>query len=235
MGMVKSDPGKVARSQVPSAGMRVVDLSLDIYDGAPTYPGLAECSIEQTHTIAVDGLNISKLTLSTHGTTHLDAPFHCKDNGRTVEQLELDKCVGLARVIDLSDLPPKALVRVSDLGSALEHVVPRARILLRFDWDKHYSHPEYFADHPNISLELAHWFAERRISLLGIDTPTPNLQQVVDVHAVLLEAGILLVEALAHLDQLPDGEVFFIAAPLRIVGADGAPLRAIAVVAENPT
>jgi kynurenine formamidase len=235
MGIEESDSGKLPLSQIPSGGIRVVDLSLDIYDGAPTYPGLAECSVTRTHTVAANGLNISRLTLSTHGTTHLDAPSHIRDDGGTVEQLELEKCVGPAWVIDLSALPPKSLVRVSDLGPAAEHVVPGARILLRFDWDKHYPHPEYFADHPNISLELAHWFAARRISVLGIDTPTPNLDQVVDVHGVLLEAGIVLVEALANLDRFPEDGGFLIVAPLRVVGADGAPLRALALVERGPS
>ena len=87
-----------------------------------------------------------------------------------------------------------------------------------------------FADFPSLTVEAAQWLAERRIGLLGMDTPTPGTQWK-EVHWILLAKGleIVIVEGLTQLDQLP--ERFTLSAfPLNFKGRDGAPCRAVAIV-----
>ena len=218
------------RVTVPPLKGQLIDLSQGIYDGAPTYEGLPECSVVATHTLEKDKLHMTKLTINTHGTTHLDAPFHFLADGRTVDQLDLSKCIGPARVIDLTHKGPNEPVEVADLEAYADVIAPGARILFRFDWDKVYPEARYFTDHPYVTLELARWLASKRIALLGLDSPTPNQTDWVEVHTILLEAEIVIVEALTHLERLPAGEFFFMAAPLLIVGRDGAPVRALALI-----
>jgi kynurenine formamidase len=186
--------------------------------------------VVSSHTIEADQLNMTQLTINTHGTTHLDAPFHFIADGKTVDQLDLSKCIGPARLIDLSNKNPNEPVEVADLEAHADVIVSGARILLRFNWDKVYPQPRYFTEHPYLTLEAARWLASREIAMLGIDSPTPNQNDWVEVHTILLAAEIIIVEALAHLERLPDREFLFMAAPLLIVGRDGAPIRALALV-----
>ena len=212
-------------------GRTLIDLSQGIYDGAPTYPGLPECSVEVSHTLEEDQLNATRLCIGTHGTTHLDAPYHFVPGGKTIDQLDLSKCIGPARVIDLTHKGDNDPVEVADLEKHDDIVTPGSRILLRFDWDRVYPDPRYIKDHPCITLDLAEWLASKRIALLGLDSPTPNQTDWVEAHTLLLEAEIVIVEALTRLDQLPlDRPFFFMAAPLLIMGRDGAPIRALALV-----
>jgi kynurenine formamidase len=215
---------------VPPLKGQLIDLSQGIVDGAPTYEALPRCSVTPTHTIESDQLNMTQLTINTHGTTHLDAPYHFVADGKTVDQLDLSKCIGPARLIDLTHKGPNEPVEVADLEPHADIVIPGARILLRFDWDKVYPEPRYFSDHPFLTIELSRWLASRGIAMLGLDSPTPNQTDWVEVHTILLSAEIVIVEALSHLERLPADEFFFMAAPLRIVGRDGAPVRALALV-----
>jgi arylformamidase len=215
---------------VPPLEGRLIDLSQGIFSKAPTYEGLPECLVTPTHTLEKDQLNMTLLTINTHGTTHLDAPFHFVADGRTVDQLDLSKCIGPARMIDLTHKGASQPVEIADLEAYDDTVVPGARLLFRFDWDKVYPEPRYFSDHPYLTVELAEWLASRKVAMIGLDTPTPNQTDWVKVHTILLRAEIVIVEALAHLERLPTHEFFFMAAPLLIVGRDGAPVRAMALV-----
>ena len=89
---------------------------------------------------------------------------------------------------------------------------------------------EFFSDYPDLTIEAARWIAERRIGLLGMDTPTPSSQWL-ECHHILLGKGteIVIVEGLANLDQLPP-EFTLMAFPLNLKGRDGSPIRAVALV-----
>jgi len=216
--------------QIPPLKGELVDLTLGIYDGAPSYDRLPPCSIRPVLTLESDGLAVSLLALNSHGTTHLDAPSHCVAGGRTVDMLALSTCVGPARVIDLTHKLPGEPVDVRDLIEHSDIVVPGSRVLLNLGWDKVFPDRRYYTDHPHITPGLAQWLAARQIALLGLDIPTPNLNAVIDVHRILLGAGIVVVESLAHLERLPATPFLLIAAPLLVLGGDGAPVRAMAIV-----
>ena len=107
---------------------------------------------------------------------------------------------------------------------------PGAKIIYRTGWDRAFGTREYFSDFPSLTVEAAQWLAEKRIGLIGMDTPTPGTDWQ-EVHLVLLAQGveIVIVEGLTRLEQLP--ERFTLSAfPLNIKGRDGAPCRAVAIV-----
>ncbi len=208
---------------------RIIDLSLDIYPGAPTFPGDPACQFHVHETIASAGYNLTQVCFGTHQGTHLDASFHFADRGRTVDRIDLARCVGPATVIDLSWKQPRDAITVADFAPYESRVQPGARILCRLGWDRRLFQPGYFSDFPSMTVQLAEWLADRKIALIGLDTPSPSADQSTEVHQILLGAEVVIVEGLAHLDELPSDEVFFVAAPLRLRGLDGSPVRALAV------
>jgi kynurenine formamidase len=86
---------------------------------------------------------------------------------------------------------------------------------------------------PRVSLELAEWCAAKRVRMLGVEPPSVadvnNLEELTAVHKVLLEAGVIIVEGLANLDQIRRERVTFMAFPLKVAGGDGSPVRAFAL------
>jgi arylformamidase len=209
---------------------RIVDLSLDIYPGAPSFPGDPACQFNIHDTIASVGYNLTQICFGSHQGTHLDAPYHFYGRGKTVDQVDLERCVGPATVVDFSWKQPKESITVADFAPYEPIVQPGARILLRLGWDKMLGQPGYFTDFPSMTTELANWLASRKIALIGMDSPGPSADQWKDVHLALLAAEVVIVEGLANLEQLPTGEVFFVAAPLRLQGLDGSPVRALALL-----
>ena len=208
---------------------RIIDLSMEIYHGAPNYAYDPKCAVIVHNTIESIGYNITQISMSTHQGTHLDAPYHFLDNGITVDEIPLERCIGKVFKVDLTYKRPKEPILVEDFLPYEDMIVKGCKIVYQTGWDKKFPDKSYFYDFPYISKELSDWFAYKEIALLGMDTPTPNATDWMYVHKSLLEKEIVIVEALANLEKLTKEEFLLFAAPIKIKGRDGAPIRAVAI------
>lgn len=207
--------------------MRIIDLTLPINNDMPGV------DVSPTKRIATHGWNATTLTLYSHCGTHMDAPCHFLDGGRTIDQQDLSVVMGPAIVVDLSPATPKQLLTVDNFASVANQVTPGCRLLLRTDWHKRFGTMEYRNELPRISIELARWFVEREVGLLGVEPPSVadvnNIDEVTEVHQTLFRGGVVILEGLANLDQLTQKIVQLVALPLKVIGGDGTPVRAIAM------
>ena len=195
--------------------------------------GMRGVTIHPHTRIANEGYNTTNLHLYSHAGTHMDAPLHFLDGGATIDQWPLAQCIGSAIVIDLSFKAPDSLISVADLGVAAAKIGQGSRVLLRTDWDDHATLPDYRTHFPRISRELASWLVEQGVWLVGVQTPSvaslADREELRDVHQILLRGGIVIVECLMNLRELPE-VVTFIALPLKVDGGDGSPVRAVALI-----
>jgi kynurenine formamidase len=176
------------------------------------------------------GYNLSRLVTSTHQGTHIDAPRHFFDDGECIDEIALDRCVVKAVKVDLTGKQPDEAIEPADLQPYIKFIEQGCCVLLHTGWEKHFPDQAFFSGFPYVSKELADWFVEKKTGLVGMDMPTPNGVNWKYVHLKMLGAGILIVEGLANMSQLPDGEVFtFFSLPLKLQGRDGSPVRAIAI------
>ena len=212
--------------------MRIIDLSLPI-DAA--MPGV---NITPARRLESDGWNATTLSLYSHCGTHMDSPFHFLPEGDTIDGQDLSATVGPALVVDLSPASPRQLIGVNDLGPTAEEVKPGSRLLLRTDWHKRYGTPEYRDALPRISLEFAEWLVARRVGMVGVEPPSVadvnDMRELTEVHRTLFRGGVVIVEGLANLDAITQPVVEFVALPLKVVGGDGSPVRAIAIESDEP-
>jgi kynurenine formamidase len=212
--------------------MELIDLSVPIETGMPVYPGDPEVSIGPALTVARDGVNVLRLHLGSQSGTHVDAPCHIDDSLPTLDDLPLERFCGPAVVVDARGLAPR-----SPIGPApFERADPGAIVLVATGWSAHWGTARYPA-HPFLSQEAAALLVERGIRTVGIDAlsvdPTPA--DDFPAHRVLCGAHAVIAENLTGLDRLLDAqtrgrpiEVFML--PIRLAGADGAPVRAVARV-----
>ena len=212
--------------------MKIIDLSLPIDNQ------MRGVSVLPAKTIAKEGWNATTLELYSHCGTHMDAPFHFVDGAATIDEQDLRVCVGSALVIDLTQngtLSDGELITVEHLESYHSQITAGSRLLLRTDWYKRYGTDEYRDALPRISIELAKWLVDRRVTMIGVEPPSVAdvnaISELTDVHQVLFRGGVLIVEGLANLDQISKSVVQFIALPMKIAGGDGSPVRAIAIEA----
>jgi arylformamidase len=217
---------------------RFIDLSHPLEHGQPNFPWDPKISVLPHNTVGSIGYNITQISLSTHQGTHLDAPFHFYDDGRTVDQMDLGKFCGPAALVDLARggaLPAKTPLTVELFEPHEGLFQPESRVLYRTGWDRMFGRAGYFQDYPTLTLEAARWIAARKISLLGMDTPTPS-NDWKECHWILLAKGveIVIVEGLTNLEKLPP-HFTFIGFPLKFKGRDGSPIRAVAMLDEWPS
>ena len=206
---------------------RIVDLSL------PVSNSLRGVAISPARLLESDGWNATTLNLYSHAGTHMDAPRHFLPDGPTLDQQDLQACCGPARLIDLTPVQPRQLLTVEDVVSRIGNVHAGDRLLFRTDWHRRVGTLEYRDELPRISLELAQWLVQSKVALIGVEPPSVadvnNMEELTAVHQTLFRGGVVIVEGLAHLDQLTQSEVDFIALPLNILDGDGCPVRAIAM------
>lgn len=213
--------------------MKLIDLSHPLEHGQLNFPLDPKISVLPHNSVPAVGYNMTHISLATHQGTHLDAPFHFYDDGKTVDRMELEQFYGPATLVDLAPggyLDARTPLTVEMFEAHADAFQPGARIIYRTGWDRMFGTLEYFADFPTLTLDAARWMIERRIRMLGMDTPTPSTDWK-ECHLLLLDAAveILIVEGLTKLEQLPK-HFTFIGFPLKITGRDGSPIRAVAVV-----
>jgi kynurenine formamidase len=215
---------------------RIIDLTFPLEEGMTTFPVHWHPPVEITQLgrFGIEDRETRKITLGTHTGTHLDAPRHFVPGGKTVETLDLNVLVGPATLIDFSGLDPLHEISIADLRIHLD-TIPK-RLVLRFDWPKYWGTLRYYENHPFLSDSAAEWLAEGGMKLLAMDTPMPDSPKNgrgtandSPVHKILLRKEVILCEYLCNLDKISQKEFQLIALPLKINGADGSPMRCIAI------
>ncbi|MCB2186435.1 MAG: cyclase family protein [Deltaproteobacteria bacterium] len=207
--------------------MRFFDLTLPLGSGLPVWPGdppfalTPEASLE-----GGDGLNLSSLCLSAHAGTHVDAPRHYLADGPAVDQLPLASLVGPARVVEFPG--PGHLTAQFLAGAGL--AAPLGRVLLKTPNSRFWAagEGEFRPDFTALTPGAAAWLVAEGASLVGVDylSVDPWEAAGAPAHQALLAAGVVIVEGL-DLSQVPPGDYHLACLPLKIVGGDGAPCRAV--------
>ncbi|OGN89907.1 MAG: hypothetical protein A2Y88_11740, partial [Chloroflexi bacterium RBG_13_48_10] len=148
--------------------MRTYDITLTITPHMVVWPGDPKVSLKRTSSIASgDSSNVSQITMSCHTGTHVDAPDHFLNNGKTVESLSLDLLVGRAYVLHLPDVN---LITASVLMDA--DIPPRTRRLLFKTRNSDYwakGNKEFQTDFVGLSVDAAELLVDRNVRLVGID------------------------------------------------------------------
>jgi arylformamidase len=199
----------------------LIDISRPLDANTACWPGDVPFAFRLGWTIAAGAsVNVGSIQSSVHTATHCDAPFHFDEAGATIEQLPLDLFVGPAWVVDVRG---HANWRQQVAGLDFTNT---PRVLFHTDgWPDTARFPDAI---PVMEPELPDWLADRGVRLIGVDLPSvdPLDSKTLDNHHALGRRGITIVEGL-WLADLPAGRYELIALPLKIVGADGSPLRAV--------
>lgn len=209
------------------ARMRIVDLTIPIADGMDAFPGEPSARFSPFSTLEQTGIEMWNVQIFSQLGTHVDAPSHFIPDGPTNERLPLDSMIGRVAVVDVP-AAPGAPITAADLADHVGRIRASGRVILRSGWDRHRGTPAYWQGFPELTPEAARLLAAIGVRFLGIDTPTPSLADLHEVHKILLESGCVLAECLVNTAELSD-ESFLICLPLPLVGLDGAPARIVAL------
>jgi arylformamidase len=196
------------------------DVTVPLATGMSAYPGDPLYSLEPLGTGA---LRISRISMSSHAGTHVDAPLHFSATGAAVDQLPLEILLGKARVIELT---VRERVDRRDLEDA--NLRDDLRVLLKTRMSGQMLRGGYDEDHVYLTEDAAIYLVQAGIKLVGFDYLSVDRAGSSDfpAHHALLGAGVVLVEGL-DLSGVEPGEYEMSCLPLRLAGGDGAPARVV--------
>lgn len=209
--------------------MKLIDLSHTISEATPVYPGTEAPIVSTPCTIEHHGFTEKRLNLFSHTGTHMDAPSHILQNGKSLDCFSLDRFTGGAVVADLTGIAAPEIT-VQDL-SAYETQLSRIEfLLLHTGWYRKWGYESYFGGFPVLTRDAARWLAGFPLRGIGMDMISIDRTDTTTypIHRIFLEKEILIIENLTNLAELPDAIFSFYCFPLKIQDADGSPVRACA-------
>lgn len=204
--------------------VRLIDISRSINPTIAVWPGDTPFQMQRKASLSEgDSVNLTTLVISSHTGTHVDAPYHFEPDGLTMEAVDLTPYWGLAQVVTVS--------RESGplVPSDFDHAdLTRAPRLLVHSRASHKDPTIFHHDYVYPSPELADFMGEKGIVLYGADGPSmdPSDSITMTNHHAVQRNGILIMEGL-NLSDAPDGLYELVAMPLRLLGGDGCPVRAV--------
>lgn len=214
---------------------RVVDLSVPLTAETQVYPGDPTVSFTPHSTVDADGFNLLSVSMGSQSGTHVDAPYHFDDATPRIDELPLERFVGRGVIVDARDAGERGRITPAHLVPVLPRLEPGVIVLLHTGWSAHYGTGRYFA-HPYLDREACALLLQHGVRTIGIDAI--NLDETPDdahpgegfpCHHLIAEVAGVIIENMTNLAAIRSADPLISVLPLAFVGADGAPVRAVAL------
>jgi kynurenine formamidase len=213
---------------------RVIDLSVPVDDSTVVYPGDPAPRFEVCSTIEAQGFNLLAIHMGSQSGTHVDAPFHFEEEGLRIDEVPVDRFVGAGVVVDATGLDPRAEITWEHVAPVAHLIEPGVIVLLRTGWSEHYGDDRYF-EHPFLGADTCQRMLDLGARSFCIDTinidETPDAEHPgvgFPCHHLISRADGVIGENF-QLAELPEGDFLVACTPVRLTGADGGPVRAVAI------
>jgi kynurenine formamidase len=203
---------------------------------SPTVPRIASFPpprIERIASIPERPLNITELQMIVHTGTHVDSPRHFYNDGPAFQDIPLERLMGQG-VVWRMELPLYGLIEPADLERMQPALAPGDILALDTGAAERVGTPDYDR-HASLSVAAAEWLVARKVKLVAVDMPTPDIAIdkrpegfIWPVHRALLAYGALIAEQVTNLRTLAGKRAEFMFLPLNIADCDGAPARVLA-------
>jgi arylformamidase len=205
---------------------KIIDISMPLDPDMVQWPRSTKFLVKWTNQIRYgDPVNNSSIIMDTHCGTHIDAPLHHIDDSVSIDKIPLEMLIGSAYVIDVQGAPliTRKIVEQLDIPS------DEKRILFKTDNSQNHNRKTFDENYVAISPDAAKWIVNLGIRLVGIDYLSIQRYNSSDqTHKILLEADVVILEGI-DLHNVEEGGYTLVCLPLRLIGLEGAPARAILI------
>ena len=205
---------------------KYIDISFPYCEGMAIYPNNPRYTCKRVSDMRRgDPCNVSQITIGTHTGTHLDAPLHFVGNGMAIDEIPLERINGKAKVLEITG----QVITISGLGQYL--IEEDDIILFRTNNSDVFENNNVLDSYVTLDYETAHYLVDKGVKMIGIDYMTIERPKAMreygkSVHQILLGAGIPVLETI-DLRGVKGGEYTLMCFPLKLVGCDGSPVRAV--------
>ncbi|MDE1725880.1 MAG: cyclase family protein [Thaumarchaeota archaeon] len=213
--------------------MEPIDLTLEISNKLPSFPGSPRPQFISWADKKSDGYNLELIFFSSHSGTHLDAPYHFIEKGFKIDSIPLSRLITTAILCNIKKGPNGSITQSDIVAFEARNgkISPNSTIIFRTGWAKNITRKDYFTKNPGLSASAAKYLSEKKINLIGIDSPSIDLgkDSKYSAHHVLLKNNVLILENLCNLDRIKRTTFKLTVLPLKLKGATGSPVRAVAL------
>lgn len=202
----------------------MIDVTRPVISGMTVWPGDESVLLERTASISSGSMvNVSRVHMGVHTGTHVDAPLHFIDQGKSIDELDISLFTGWVRVVDaryVKSINPEHICNLpGESGEAVFFKTSYSDKTLEGPFDP---------DYAGLSPEAADMLLDQGVRVVGIDALSIEQynSQEFPVHYALLGKEVLIVEGLCLKDVAP-GRYRYVCIPLNLKGSDGAPARVV--------
>lgn len=210
---------------------KVTDLTHQIYPEMPVYPGTELPSFEKVNTLEEHGFIETRITITSHTGTHVDAPAHMINNGCTLDNIPIENFIGDAIILDFSNQNLQQ-IEVSDLKKFETMIINNVNfIIIKTGWSEYWGTSKYYDGFPYLSDESAAWLTKFGLKGIGIDAISIDSMHstTFSIHKIFMKKNMLIIENLTNLNLIDSDKFLFTVMPLKTKSADGSPARAAAI------
>ncbi|WP_226987192.1 cyclase family protein [Candidatus Nitrososphaera evergladensis] len=207
---------------------KVIDLTMSVSPAIKVFPGSLQPTFVGWSRFDVHGYDSEVMHMSTHTGTHMDAPSHFAPGKQAIDDISASRLVTQAVLVKV---PKKAdqLIEVSDIS---EEVRQGDTVVFATGWERQYKNSHYMTKNPGLSGKAAAYLVDKQVNAVAIDGPSidAGFDVKFTAHNILLPSGVLAVENLCNLDKIKQKRFTLVVAPLKLAGASGSPVRALALL-----
>jgi arylformamidase len=217
---------------LPTNSVKTVDLTLEVSQKTPTFPGSPQPLFIPWANIGKDGYNLEMLFLSSHTGTHVDAPVHFVKDGQKIHQVDPGRFLRDAVLIKIKCAPNHAITKSEIISheKRFGRIESGETVVFATGWNDRPNRSGFFERNPGLSQSAARYLVSKKINLVGIDSPSVDIGSNSDfpVHHILLKEGVFVLENLCNLSKIGRQRFRLAAFPLKLRDSTGSPVRAVA-------
>ncbi len=211
-----------------------IDLTHTIKDDMPFYPGTPPPSIKRFCQVKETGYAEMKLEITTHTGTHIDAPAHIIEGGKTLDNADLCELCGTAALFDCKQYPLREnrIIDAGILEGFLNQHSQATFLVIKTGWSQRWADDSYYHGFPVLSEEAARLVVKKGIKIVCSDTISADRVEDANlpVHKILLTNGVMIAENLTSLEKITASIFRLYVIPLKIKDSDGSPARIFAEI-----
>jgi arylformamidase len=203
---------------------------MEIVHSMRVFPGSPQPSFLEWSKFDLQGYSSEVMFLSTHTGTHIDAPSHFIQGSKTIDKINVNRFVSRSILIKI---PKKADQQITRSDIITCEINQNDTVVFATGWESRFKKDNYMINNPGLSLDAAKYLVSKKVNTVAIDGPSIDrgIESSFRIHSTLLSNDIPIIENLCNLKALSDVNSFtLIVNPLKLVGASGSPVRAIALV-----
>jgi kynurenine formamidase len=208
----------------------LIDLTREISTDTKVFPGSPLPKFITWNKMEIHNYHSEVVFMSTHTGTHMDAPSHFVTGVSSIDQIPVNRFISRAILIKIAKASDE-LITASEIEASKVNILEGNSVVFSTSWENEVDNDYYFNHSPGLSEDAAEYLIDKRVNAVCIDSPSIDRGSDINfpVHKLLLSKDILIVENLCNLSKIDNQNFTLIMMPLKLSGASGSPIRAIAI------